>query len=310
MDYFNTIVHQIASNPALIKILWAAAAILVLFVLVRVIRRSFTRRIKEADTRYRAHKMVAFLGYVLGIFVISVIYREQLGALTLALGVAGAGVAFAMQEVIASVAGWVAISLGSFYKTGDRVQLGGIKGDVIDIGVLRTTLMEIGEWISGDQYNGRIVRVANSFVFKEPVFNYSGDFPFLWDEITLPLSHGSSVETMKRIMENAMLEVVGDYVDFARGSWKTMVEKYLIENASVEPAVALSADNNAMYFTARYVVDYKKRRSMKDRIFARLLEDIEKTDGRVSLATSTLALVQAPPLEVRLNEGGKSSSLQ
>jgi small-conductance mechanosensitive channel len=63
------------------------------------------------------------------------------------------------------------------------VELGGIKGDVIDIGILRTTIMQIGEWVSGYQYNGRIVRVANSFVFKEPVFNYSAEFPFLWDEI-------------------------------------------------------------------------------------------------------------------------------
>ena len=65
-------------------------------------------------------------------------------------------------------------------KPGDRVLLGGIRGDVIDISLLRTTLMELGEWVKGDQYNGRIVRVANSFVFKEAVLNYSADFPFLW----------------------------------------------------------------------------------------------------------------------------------
>ncbi|MCB0784290.1 MAG: mechanosensitive ion channel, partial [Flavobacteriales bacterium] len=74
---------------------------------------------------------------------------------------------------------------------GDRVQLGGIKGDVIDIGVLRTTLMELGEWVDGDLYNGRMVLVANSFVFKEPVFNYSADFPFLWDELKVPVQYGA-----------------------------------------------------------------------------------------------------------------------
>lgn len=84
-------------------------------------------------------------------------------------GVLGAGVAFALQEVIASVAGWIAQSFGRLYDVGDRIQLGGIKGDVIDIGVLRTTLMECGGWVNGDQYNGRVVRVANSFIFKEPV---------------------------------------------------------------------------------------------------------------------------------------------
>ena len=70
------------------------------------------------------------------------------------IGVAGAGIAFALQEIIASFAGWFAIALSNFYRTGDRVQLGGIKGDVIDIGVLRTTLMEVGEWVKGDLYTG------------------------------------------------------------------------------------------------------------------------------------------------------------
>jgi len=72
-----------------------------------------------------------------------------------------------------------------------RIQLEGIRGDVIDIGILRTTLMECGDWVKGDNYNGRIVRIANSFVFKEPVFNYSGDFPFLWDKIMIPIKYGS-----------------------------------------------------------------------------------------------------------------------
>ena len=66
-------------------------------------------------------------------------------------------------------------SFAGFCKTGDRVQLGGIKSDVIDAGILRTTMMECREWAKGDQYNGRVVRVANSFVFKQPVLNYSGD---------------------------------------------------------------------------------------------------------------------------------------
>ena len=134
--------------------------------------------------------MVTFLGYFTGSIAISMIFSASLGKMAVVFGVAGAGIAFALQEVIASLAGWVAISFGNIYNTGDRVQLGGIKGDVIDIGMLRTTMMEIGQWVNADLYNGRIVKIANSFVFKEPVFNYSGDFPFFWDEITVPIKYG------------------------------------------------------------------------------------------------------------------------
>jgi small-conductance mechanosensitive channel len=76
---------------------------------------------------------------------------------------------------------------------GDRVQLGGIKGDVMDIGVLRTTIMETGQWVDGDLYNGRIVLIANSYVFKS-VFNYSGDF---MDEIKIPIQYGRIMKSKR-----------------------------------------------------------------------------------------------------------------
>ncbi len=177
-------------DPTVGKIVTAVVGILIIITLVRVGQRSLGRYVQDMDTRYRARKFVTFIGYALGIFLIATVFSDKLGGLTVAFGVAGAGIAFALQEVIASIAGWFAVSFAKFYETGDRVQLGGIKGDVIDVGILRTTLMECGQWVNGDLYNGRVVRIANSFVFKEPVFNYSGEFPFLWDEITVPVKYG------------------------------------------------------------------------------------------------------------------------
>lgn len=170
---------------------------------------------RDSDTRYRARKFVTFVGYILALLLIAAVYSNKLGNLAVGLGVAGAGIAFALQEVIASVAGWLAISFADFYRPGDRVQLGGIKGDVIDVSVLRTTLMEVGEWVKGDLYSGRIVRIANSFVFKEPVFNYSGDFPFLWDEIIVPIKYGSDYHQARTILEGVAAEVVGAYTQEA-----------------------------------------------------------------------------------------------
>jgi small-conductance mechanosensitive channel len=217
-------------------------------------------------------------------------------------GVVGAGVAFALQEVIASFAGWVAISLGQFYKPGDRVQLGGIMGDVIDVGVLRTTLMECGDRVKADLYNGRIVRIANSFVFKEPVFNYSGDFPFVWDEITVPVKYGSDRTLARDIFQRVVDEVVGEYIIPAKAEWNKMVHKYLIEEQRIEPAVTLIANDNWLEFTIRYVVDYKRRRGIKDQLFTQILDEIDKTEGRVALASTTFHLVETPVFNVRLSE--------
>ena len=180
-------------------------------VLVRLVQRTATHYIEDRSARYRARKAIGFIGYLLGALVLATMFSDRLGRLTVVFGVAGAGIAFALQEVIASIAGWAAVSLGGFYKVGDRVQLGGITGDVIDIGLLRTTLVEVGQWVNGDLYNDRVVRLANSFIFKDPVVNYSGDFPFLWDEITVPISHESDLERARHILEDTAHEVCGEY---------------------------------------------------------------------------------------------------
>jgi small-conductance mechanosensitive channel len=293
-----------SSTPMLRNAVTAAIALAGLFLLVRLLQRSLSRYIGDIDARYRARKFVTLAGYITAVLVAAAIFSERLNSFTVAFGVAGAGIAFALQEVIASVAGWVAISAGGFFSPGDRVQLGGIRGDVIDISILRTTLMEVGEWVAGDLYSGRIVRIANSFVFKEPVFNYSGDFPFLWDEITLPVKYGSDWKLARTMLRGLVDEVLAGYAEEVKESWLKMVRQYRIEQANVEPLVTLRATDNWIEFTVRYVVDYRKRRWMKDHLYTRILEEIDKSGDRIRLASATFEVVPGSTLDVHLSGSG------
>jgi small-conductance mechanosensitive channel len=294
-------------DPTVGKLVSTTVGILIVVALVRMSRRVLNRYVQEPGNRYRARKVVTFLGYFTGLLIIALVFSDRLGRMAVALGVAGAGIAFALQEVIASLAGWVAISFGNFYNTGDRVQLGGIKGDVIDIGMLRTTMMEIGQWVNADLYNGRIVKIANSFVFKEPVFNYSGNFPFLWDEITVPVKYGSDYRLARDIFQRVLLEITGEYSKEAKVSWAALIQQYRVDMTELDPRVFLVANDNWMEFTLRYVVDYKKRRLTKDRLFTRILEETEQTHGRVALASATFQLVEAPEIKVKLVEPTQGS---
>jgi small-conductance mechanosensitive channel len=287
-------------QPTVVKMMAALAVIVLARAVAGFVNRAVSPRVSDTTSRYRVRKVISFAGYATGLTAILVIFSDRLGGLTVAFGVAGAGVAFALQEVIASVAGWVAIMFGGFYRIGDRVQLGGIKGDVIDIGVIRTTLMEIGEWVKGDLYSGRIVRIANSFVFKEPVFNYSGDFPFLWDEIAVPITFGSDYEQARRILEDAAQTELSEFSAEARVTGREMVGKFAIEDARVDPAVTLTANDNWVELTLRYVVGHKQRRSVKDRLWTLILAGIDASSGRVAMASATFHLVQAPTFDVRL----------
>ena len=291
-------------DPAVGKLVSAAIAIVIVYSLVRLLQRVVSRYVQEKGTRYRARKFVSFLGYAAAFLLLAGIFSSRLSQLTVAFGVAGAGVAFALQEVIASVAGWAAIAFGGFYSPGDRVQLGGIRGDVIDIGVLRTTLMECGQWVNADLYNGRIVRIANSFVFKEPVFNYSADFPFLWDEITIPVRYGSQWEYAREVFGRVVDEVCRDYAQQSQQAWGLAVRKYQLEDVPVDPMITLAATDNWIEFTARYIVDYRKRRVVRDRLFTRILEEVDKSDNRIRLASATFEITNLPRLDIDV-PGGK-----
>lgn len=293
-------IKQWLFNPAVGKIASIFIGIAFIWIIVKVVQKNLFSKIKDNDNRYRAKKFGSFIGYFLTILLVTIVFSDKLGGLTVAFGVAGAGIAFALQEVIASFAGWLAIMFGGFYKSGDRVQLGGIKGDVMDIGVLRTTIMETGQWVDGDLYNGRIVLIANSFVFKEPVFNYSGDFPFLWDEIKIPIQYGSNYDKTKEILEKVGIEIAGDLTRQSREKWNEMQTKYRLEDAQTEPMVSLVANDNWVEYTLRYVVSYKKRRATKTALFTNILKQIEATNGEIKFASATFHLVEAPEIKVKM----------
>lgn len=295
-------IQKFLFNPTVGKIVTILVGTALLWVIIKVIQRNLFTKIKENDNRYRAKKFSNILGYLLNILLITIIFSDRLGGLTVAFGVAGAGIAFALQEVIASFAGWLAIMFGGFYKAGDRVQLGGIKGDIIDIGVLRTTMMETGQWVDGDLYNGRIVLIANSFVFKEPVFNYSGDFPFLWDEIKIPIQYGGNYEKARELLLKIGKEVAGDITEKSLEKWKLLQLKFQLEDSQTEPMVSIIANDNWVEFTLRYVVSYRKRRVTKTELFLRILKQIESTNGEIKFASATFQLTEVPELKVNIKQ--------
>lgn len=288
------------ANPLIQRGIILLIGIIIVWIVVKVIRKRFTTRISDNETRYRSSKITGFTGFLVIFVMAMVIFSDKLGDITVALGVASAGIAFALQEVIVSVAGWIAITFSSFYKVGDRVELGGRKGDVIDIGVLRTTIMETGQWVDGDLYNGRIVLVANSFVFKEPVVNYSGDFPFLWDEIKLPIQYGCDYQYTREVLNQVAKRIVGEYAETAMHVWGTMVKKYMIEDASTAPMVSLVANDNWVEFTLRYVVDFKQRRITKDLLFTEILAAADASNGKIKFASATFQLVEAPEIKISM----------
>jgi small-conductance mechanosensitive channel len=199
------VLGEIWANDVYRKLILSAVVLLASFGFRRLLHLLVVTRLPDDSQHvYTVRKVTNYLINTLVALIIFGIWVQRVGDLSIALGILGAGLAFALQEVIGSIAGWVAIITGRPFTIGDRVETGSIRGDVVDIGLLRTTLMEIGNWLAGDHNTGRIVTVSNAFIFKEPLFNYSRHLKYIWDEVSVPVTYESDWQRAIQIMIDAV----------------------------------------------------------------------------------------------------------
>ncbi len=289
-------------NPLMTSILKYLILVLFVLLVIQFLRRMLRKNIPIATARYKSEKSVEFIGYLALIILTFFYFTGNIKDFTLAVGLFSAGIAITLQELFLSIAGSVYIFVVKVYKPGDRIEINGVKGDVIDIDSMYTTMMEIGQWVSSDNYSGRIVKLSNAFVFKGPVYNYSQDFPFIWDEFNLPIRYGSDIELAKSIVIKVASEILSEYTASSKSQWKEVVNKYYIEDAQVDPTLAITLTDNWIQFNLRYIVDYKKRRTTKHELNDKIRKDFQKTRGKVVLASATIELIKIPELQVNLEK--------
>ncbi|MDC6351935.1 mechanosensitive ion channel [Zeaxanthinibacter sp. PT1] len=294
-------IRELLADPAFIKLLKLLLWIGVTVAVVTFFRRSARKRIENTVFRYKTQKLIEILGYFMIILlVILFVTVDNVRDYTIIIGLFTAGLTFTLQELILSVAGSFYIFAVRVYKPGDRIEINGITGDVIDIDSIYTTLMEIGAWVSTDNYSGRIVKISNAYVFKGPIHNYSLDFPFVWDELNVLITYQSDLEEAKRLVLQEANTLLAAYTTASTSKWKELVERYYIEDAALEPNVAVKLTDNWIQLNLRYITDYKKRRKMQQDLFERI-ESVFKSKGEsVIFASSTLQLLKIPEVDVRM----------
>jgi small-conductance mechanosensitive channel len=288
-------------EPTVQKILKTLLWVLIVVVLIIFFRKMAKKRIANLNYRYNIQKTIEMVGYFLIAMIVLLSFTfSNLKDYTVIIGLFTAGIAFTLQELILSVAGSFYIFVLRLYKPGDRIEINNIKGDVIDINTMYTTIMEIGEWVTTDNYSGRIVKISNSFVFKGPIKNYSMDFHFLWDEIVVMITYGSDLEMAQKLILKDALDLISEHTEKSKKEWKGMVDRYYIENATLDPTIAIKLTSNWIELNLRYVTDYRLRRAIKHQLFEKIEKSIAGTKGKVSIASTTIQLMKIPEVEVRM----------
>jgi len=280
-----------------LKLILSLVVVVATVIANRLIRSAIRPKVEDA-TRRQAIRVFVRNGLALASFLIIILIWLPTGNnLVTALGIVGAGLAIASQEMIGSLAAGLNIGLGNIYGVGDRVRVGDVVGDVMDISLLRTTVMETGEWVKADQYTGRIVTVANRMVWTNPVYNYTRQWGYLWDEITLYITYESDWQRAAEIMLEHAQTYTEELQADAEAKLSRLVDRYPLKQTKVEPTLYLAMTDKGIEVTLRFIVDAQERRAVKGRLHRELLKYFQ-ADESIEVASTTIEIVGIPPLQV------------
>ncbi|NGM15132.1 mechanosensitive ion channel family protein [Verrucosispora sp. WMMA2044] len=261
--------------------------------------RLATIKVQDTTNRYYLRKAVHYLTVVALLFALALLWRPFAGRIGVVVGLLAAGLALALQEVLGAFAGWVSILTGRQFRVGDRIQMCGVRGDVLDITPLRTRILESGSssdpesWIRGRQYTGRVVSLSNRFVFTAPVFNSSTVLDHLWEELTLPVPYEADWHLAERILceEAQNISATAD----AQHAIEQMRHRYPVADAEVDPRVFIRATPNWIELSARFVVPVRAARQVKDEVTRRVLDRFAENGLRVASVTQDITVRPPPP---------------
>ena len=283
------------------------AAIFVVAAIVRWVVARLPKRWNPVPSfwlRQGINMIVAF-AVILGILSI---WFDNPTRLATGLGLASAGLAFALQKFVTSIAGYYVILSTNNFTVGDRITMGGVRGDVIALNFIQTTIMEMGEpakgdspsdsWVASRQFTGRIVSVSNSMIFDDPVYNYTRDFHFIWEEIHLPVSYTSDYKRAEQIMLDVTTANTTRIEDIAQPELDMLYEKFAIAPADLKPRVFYRMTDNWIELAVRFITPDHGIRDLKDRMFRQLIEGFDKAG--IGIASGTYDIVGLPPIKVEM----------
>jgi len=253
----------------LVLVLQTAVIILILWVLQKGIKKYLNRKFEDVTIRFKWQKVVTYSAYILGIIIIFPLWFRGLQNVMTFLGLFSAGLAIALRDLISNVVGWLYILFRRPFSMGDRVEIGGVKGDVIDIRLLETELMEIGNWVETDQSTGRVVYLPNGRVLHESVANYTQGFEFIWNEVSVLVTFESDWRLGKRLLEEVARKNAREINREMRDKIINSAKK---KYTKLTPIVYTSIEPSGVKLTVRYLCEPRKRRSTAELFWEDILD--------------------------------------
>ena len=298
------------------KLPLSVVVVVAMLLVTRCLRLLARRAMGGADKRFAfwARQAVSIVTALLSLVVLISIWFNDPTRLATFLGLVTAGVAFAMQRMVTAFAGYVVILRGRTFNVGDRITMGGVRGDVIALHFMQTTIMEMGQppgvaeqadpamWVKARQYTGRIVTVTNDKVFDTPVYNYTREFPYLWEEMMLPVAYRDDRAKAEQILLDAARRHTVDMSELGEDAIREMERRYVMRRSDIAPKVYWRMTDNWLELTVRFLCKDHGVRDVKDAMSRQILAALD--EAKIGIASATFEVVGVPPLRLERAPGG------
>jgi small-conductance mechanosensitive channel len=293
--------HKLLLTFGFIAVAWLVT------VVIRAILGLFIGSRTGTRFQFWAKQGVSLIIAAILVLGIMSIWFDNPARLAGALGLIGAGIAFALQRVITAVAGYFVILRGKTFNVGDRIMMGGVRGDVIDLSFMQTQIMEMGQspkeqgdapsmWVRSRQFTGRIVTVTNDKVFDEPIYNYSHEFPYIWDEINLPVRYADDRGKAELILLAAARRHAVTRDKIGDDEAKRLEKTFGIKVGDIDPQTFWRITDNWLEITVRFLGPDHGLRRIKDEMSRDILDELDK--AKIGIASGSYAIVEVPPIKI------------
>ncbi len=259
------------------KILLSLLVIFLVWFVRRLVLRAVFARLEDIRARYQWQKNSSYVAALLVLLVIGRVWFEGFQSIATYLGLLSAGLAIALKDLVADLAGWMFIMWRRPFEVGDRIEIGDRSGDVIDIRIFQFTLMEIGNWVAADQSTGRVIHVPNWKVFSESLANYSKGFQYIWDEIPVLLTFESDWKKGKSILDEIARKHAEHLTEGASRKVREASSKFMIFYSTLTPKVYTSVQDSGVLLTLRFLCNPRLRRGTEEAIWEDILDAFAAT---------------------------------
>lgn len=260
------------------RIIFSILVIVLLVVFRFILVKIMSLTTKNIKTRYVIRKIMSFLTAILMLFIVGKILFPGFDSFITFFGLLSAGIAIALKDLFANFTGWFFILFRQPFKVGDRIEVDGHAGDIIDIKPFVWTMIEIRNWVEADQSTGRIINIPNSYVFTKTIANYSKGFNYIWNEIPVILTYDSNWKLAKQIFLNIINEIAMPYVEKAKTEIENATEELLIYYNKLTPYVYVNKKDNGIILTIRYLSPPRRRRIIENDVWEKIFSEVAKNN--------------------------------